>query len=165
MSEIFPFERSCTLFFHSFHYRFSVVNVKYISLDNKENTSYNLTQFLATNLVFSSKCSYQCEIKFSSRRVQFTQLRKVFIIHIPNSLFLVFINHIPNSLFLDVKARLCRIWWYLCFLRILFIIWISSTSLKTAVNIILDVSQLCIRVHWAPWSLRISPSNILCFFP
>ena len=42
MPEIFPFEISCTLFLHSFYYRFSIVNVKYHSI-TRIITSYSLS--------------------------------------------------------------------------------------------------------------------------
>ena len=49
-------------FLHSFHNRFSIVNVKYHSITGKI-TSYSLSWLLATHLIFSIKCSYECGIR------------------------------------------------------------------------------------------------------
>ena len=70
MSEIFPFERSCTLFFPFITLQILCCR-RQISLDNKENTSYSLTQFLPTNLVFLQNAltnvkSSSVHVKFSS---------------------------------------------------------------------------------------------------
>ena len=76
----------------------------------------------------------------------------------------VFINNLPHSLFIDVKARLCIICIYM---------FAKGTTYHTNIANIIEICNKSSSGYFSTlyqgrletMILRMTPSNILCFFP